>query len=50
MAEVSAIGIVQTDITAQFCATWLSADVVAEKIAIVKPFDTRSGTVPMVSP
>jgi hypothetical protein len=47
MAEVSAIGIVQTDITAQFCATWLSANVVTEKIAIVKPFD-RSGTVPMI--
>jgi hypothetical protein len=49
MAEVSAIGIVQTDITTQFCATLFSANVVADKIAIVKPFNTKSGTVPMVS-
>jgi hypothetical protein len=49
MAKVSAIGIVQTDITAQFCDTLFSANVVTEKIAIVKPFNIRSGNVPMVS-
>ena len=49
VTKVIAFGILQTDITAQFCATSFSANVVTEKIAIVQPFNTRSGNVPMVS-
>jgi hypothetical protein len=49
MAEVSAFGVVQTDTTAMVCATWFLANVVTNKIAKDKPFDTRLGTVPMVS-
>ena len=45
--KVIAFGILQTDTTAQFCATSFSANVVTEKITIVKPFDLIA--VPMVS-
>jgi hypothetical protein len=44
---VIAIGIGRAESTAQFWATSFSANVVTEKITIVKPFDLI--TVPMVS-
>ena len=49
MAEVSAFGVVQTDTTAMVYAAWFLANVVTNKIAILKPLNTRSDTDPMVS-
>jgi hypothetical protein len=48
VAEVTAFGIFQTDITAHICATSFLANVVTNKIAKGKPFGTVCIDVPMI--